>query len=130
VAAADTGYDPAANQAPHRVSKLYYLVETEENLAAYQEAFGELVMQIDGQARRAVSWKPWAITARIDTADYWQQVWDAISCHRSQLPGYNALMDLPQSQRQDLWASQAFYRAYSLVNGGRSTEQDLFAGLR
>lgn len=129
VAAADPGYETAGHQTPHRVSKLYYMVETEENLAAYQEAFGELMMEIDGQMRRTVSWKPWAITTRVDTSDYWEQVWDAIACHRSQLPGYQSMMNLPDARRKSLYARQSFYRAYSLVNGGRAVERDLFAGL-
>ena len=31
---------------------------------------------------------------------------------------------------QALWGSQTFYRVFSLVNGGRERETDLFAGLR
>lgn len=130
VAAADASYEAAGGLPPHRVSKLYYGVETEEVLTVYQEAFGELVMQVDGQTRRPVSWEPWAITTRVDTSDYWEQVWQAIACHRSQLPGYEALMNLPAARRKRLYAMQPFYRAYSLVNGGRTVEQDLFAGLR
>lgn len=130
VAAADPTYEVNGDAPPHRVSKLYYMAETGENIAAYQEAFGDLVMEVDGQIRQAVSWQPWAITTRIDTAAYWQQVWEAISCHRSQLPGYEALRQLPEKHQRTLWASQSLYRAFSLVNGGRGVERDLFAGLR
>jgi LmbE family N-acetylglucosaminyl deacetylase len=130
VAAADASYETADNQPPHRAPKLYYLAGTEEILAAYQEAFGELVIQVDGEARRTVSWEPWAITTRVDTTAYWERVWRAIACHRSQLPGYEALMNLPDERRKRLYATQSFYRAYSLVNGGRAVERDLFAGLR
>jgi LmbE family N-acetylglucosaminyl deacetylase len=128
-AAADPDYAGAPAQ-PHRVSKLYYMVETEENLAVYQAAFGELVMQVDGQARRAAGWPEWAITTRIDTSAYWQQVWQAVSCHQSQLPGYQALKNLSPQRHQKLWGSQTYYRLFSLVNGGRQVERDLFEGLR
>jgi hypothetical protein len=66
----------------------------------------------------------------VDTAVYRDQVWQAISCHQSQLPGYQALRDLPQAKFRSLWDTQSFYRAFSLVNGGRAEEDDLFAGLR
>ena len=87
-------------------------------------------MQIDGRERRATAWPEWAITTRIDTSAYWQQVWQAIGCHRSQLPDYQALMDLPAEQLLNLWGCQSYYRALSLVNGSRTLEGDLFEGLR
>lgn len=87
-------------------------------------------MQIDGRERCATGWADWAITTRIDTSAYWQQVWQAIACHRSQLPGYQALEKLPDAHHQNLWGSQAYYRAFSLIHGGRQVERDLFAGWR
>ena len=130
VAAADPTYAVRGSDRPQRAAKLYYFVETEASLQAYEEAFGELTMQINGQTRRIVGWEPWAITTRVDTEPYWRQVWEAISCHRSQLPGYQALMDLPEEQRKDLFSRQSFYRAFSLVNGGPQQETDFFSGLR
>lgn len=128
VAAANA--DGGNGRSPHRVSKLYYFVETRAVLDTYEEAFGELVMDVDGVARRAPGWPAWGITTHIDTAAYSQQVWQAIACHQSQLPGYQALHDLPADRHQKLWDTQSFYRAFSLVNGGRTVERDLFAGLR
>ena len=130
VAAADPNYGVTQDGTVHRVSKLYYMVETAENAIAYQEAFGELVMNIDGVERHAVGWENWAITTRIDTAAYWEQIWQAVSCHCSQLPGYQALANLPAEHHQNLWGTQSYYRAFSLVNGGRKLETDLFEGLR
>ncbi len=118
------------SQLPHQVQKLYYMVFLEQTNAIYEEAFGDLVMEIDGVERRSVSWPDWAITTHIDTSDYWRQAWDAISCHRSQLPGYDAIANLPEARLRDLLAPQTFYRAISFVNGGRDVEDDLFAGLR
>jgi LmbE family N-acetylglucosaminyl deacetylase len=130
VAAANCDYATGPAYPPHRISKLYYMVETEANMAAYQAAFGELKMYIDGRERRATAWPEWAISTRIDTSAYWQHVWQAISCHRSQLADYQALMDLPAEHHQNLWGCQGYYRAFSLVNGGREMEDDLFEGLR
>ncbi len=130
VAAADPAYAQSSMSPSHQVAKLYYLVPTAGILAAYQAAFGELVMPVDGVDRRGIAWADWAITTRIDTAAYWQQVWQAVTCHQSQLPGYQTLQNLPDDHHKHLWGMQTFYRALSLVNGGRAVERDLFAGLR
>ncbi len=130
VAAADPDFNRANDLRPHAVSKLYYMVWTNETFAAYEAALGELVMHIDGVERRSTGWKDWAITTRIDSSDHWEQVWQAVSCHQSQLPGYGTLNELPDIHHQNLWGVQTYYRAMSLVNGGRKVEADLFDGLR
>src|SRR5216684_6115129 len=116
--------------AAHNVSKLYYMAETEEQFGVYQSVFGDLVMHIDGVKRGIVTWPRWAVTTRIDTWSYSHTVARAISCHRTQLPAYHVLEDLSQEQRETLWGTQSYYRAFSLVNGGGRIEDDLFAGLR
>jgi LmbE family N-acetylglucosaminyl deacetylase len=116
--------------APHRVSKLYYMAETEEQFTVYQHAFGELSMSIDGTRRGMVMWPGWSVTSRIDTWEHWQTVARAIACHKSQLPAYHVLAELSEEQRKLLWGTQSYYRAFSLVNGGRKVEEDLFEGLR
>ena len=121
---------PGGEGQPHTVSKLYYYAEPVEELAHYQSVFGELVMEIDGQARRASGWPRWAFTTVVDTEAYWPQVWQAISAHRSQLADYGRLQELTATEHARLWRRQYFYRVFSLVNGGRAVEDDLFAGLR
>ena len=116
--------------APHQVAKLYYMAGTKPFMAAYQAALGDIAMEVDGNARRPVAWEDWAITTRINTMDFWQIVWQAVACHRTQLPGYDALQQLPEEHHRSLWGSQTYYRAFSLFNGGRMVEEDLFAGLR
>ena len=115
---------------PHRVSKLYYMVMSEQLLRAYQSVFGDVVMHVDGVERRGVVWPEWAITTRIDTREYRQMVWKAVYCHESQLAAYRQLEHLSQDYQKELWDTQNYYRAFSLVNGGRGVEDDLFAGLR
>lgn len=129
-AASDRRYAPTFALPAHRVEKLYYLAPNAEQQAIFQRAFGPLVMTIDGEDRRATPWPDWAITTRVDTSAYWRQVWDAIACHRSQLPGYETLLQLPQADHARLWGNQTFYRAVSFVNQGRAVEDNLFAGLR
>ena len=118
------------NLAPHSVSKLYYMAETEEVFSVYQSVFGDLVMSIDGTKRGIVTWPTWSLSACIDTWDYWHTVAHAIACHRTQVPAYSVLEHLSPEQRKKLWGTQTYYRAFSLVNGGRQGETDLFAGLR
>ncbi len=115
---------------PHRVSKLYYMVETKEDLEVHEDAFGDLVMNINDQERRPVGWPSWAITTQVDSSEYWQQMRDAIFCHETQVTNYQALMDLPEEKLRKLWSCQNFYRTLSLVNGGGEVEEDLFTGLR
>jgi hypothetical protein len=106
------------------------MVETEDQFAVYQSAFGELGMDIDGAKRGMVTWPGWSVTTRIDTWKYRRTVSRAISCHRTQLPAYQVLEQLSEEQRKLLWGTQSYYRAFSLVNGGRKVEEDLFEGLR
>lgn len=114
----------------HAVQKLYYAASEAENLRRYEDAFGELVMHIDGVERRTVPWQPWAITTRVDARAHWQRVWKAVQCHTSQIPGYEKLQSLSEADHQLFWGTQDYYRVFSLVNGGRAQETDLFEGLR
>jgi LmbE family N-acetylglucosaminyl deacetylase len=128
-AAANSDYRPDLGP-PHLVSKFYYRAALKEQIDAYEAAFGELVMNIDGVERRTPGWTPWSITTILDTGEHWEQVWKAVTCHQSQLPGYQRLKDLPPEHHRALWGRQEYYRVYSLVNGGRRLETDLFEGLR
>jgi LmbE family N-acetylglucosaminyl deacetylase len=135
VAAADPTYDHSNGYgphdgAPHRVAKLYYMADSKDLIAAYQSVMGDITMDVDGVVRGAMPWEDWAITTRIDTAKYWRQVWQAASCHRSQLPDLDHLGELPEEVHLKFWGCQTFYRAFSLVNGGRQVEHDLFEGIR
>ena len=44
--------------------------------------------------------------------------------------GYQRLGELSEEHHHALWGVQEYYRAFSLVNGGRRRETDLFEGLR
>jgi LmbE family N-acetylglucosaminyl deacetylase len=132
VCAADAGYAHPAGAAPQRVSKLYYIVDSKELQAEYRALTGENIsMEVDGVQRQWLTWEDWAITTRIDAEAHWQTAWRAIACHRSQLPDeiFNKLANMPEEGHRRVWGRQSFYRVYSLVNGGRKVEQDLFEGL-
>jgi LmbE family N-acetylglucosaminyl deacetylase len=131
VAAADSAFacDGSQVEAPHAVSKLYYLAWPESTWKAYQKAFRKLVSTVDGVERQAVPWPDWAITTVIDTRSFWSTVWRAISCHESQITAYERLKHLSPDDHEALWGRQSFYRAFSTVNGGRAQETDLFEGI-
>jgi LmbE family N-acetylglucosaminyl deacetylase len=121
VRAADTSY---------RVSKLYYIAWRGAKWDAYQAALKKLTAMVDGVERQVVPTPDWGVTTRIDTAAVWPQVWRAVQCHQTQMSVYKHLEQLPPEHHCALWGVQEFYRAFSLVNGGRSRETDLFEGLR
>lgn len=116
--------------APHRVSKLYYFAWRESTWTAYQDALREISFKVDGEQRNAVSWPDWMVTTTLDTRSCWQQVWRAVQCHKTQMSIYKSLTELSDERHEALWGVQEFYRVFSLVNGGRQQETDLFEGLR
>jgi LmbE family N-acetylglucosaminyl deacetylase len=120
----------AQHLAPYRVAKLYHMAPGKDFLKLYQKAFGDLVMYIDGVERRAEGWPDWQMTTRIDASSHWQTVWEAVCCHRTQLPTYSRLERLSAEEHQALWGFPTYYRVFSMVNGGRRGESDLFEGLR
>jgi LmbE family N-acetylglucosaminyl deacetylase len=130
IEAANPNSQYAQDLAPHAVTKLYYMAPGRDFFWIYQTAFGDLVMSIDDQERRAASWPDWQITTRIDTSKYWHTVWRAVCCHQTQLPTTQALEHLSEEQHKALWGFPTYYRVFSLVNGGRDVENDLFAGIR
>ena len=71
------------------------------------------------------------VTTRIDMAEHCGAAWKAIQCHQSQLVTLGALAEMPEESAASVLAMQGtFYRVFSLVNGGRGVETDLFEGLR
>ncbi|MEZ5319168.1 MAG: PIG-L deacetylase family protein [Vicinamibacterales bacterium] len=129
-AAGPAARDEDPGGAPHRVSKLYYIAWPGPVWTAFQEAFRALISTVDGVDRQATPWPDWAITTVVDTRAHWETVWRAVSCHESQVTAYERLGHLSPASHEALWGWQSFYRAFSLVNGGRRRETDLFEGLR
>jgi LmbE family N-acetylglucosaminyl deacetylase len=132
VAAADPAFhlSRGADLPPHGVSKLYYIAVPRTEWEIYQRVFKKLVSVVDGVERSAVPWQDWAITTVVDTKEHWRRVWKAVECHQSQMASYAGIAELPPETHEILWGKQHFYRAFSLVNGGRALETDLFEGLR
>ena len=130
VCAADDSYKDSDAQVSHRVSKFYYMVDAMDMVNAANETFGGISMDVDGVIRHHVGWPDWQITTRVDTEDFLEQVYEAVHCHKSQLPGYGPFAEKSPSELGIFYRTGTFYRAFSLVNGGRKVETDLFEGVR
>ena len=115
---------------PHRVSKLYYMEWSRQKWEAYQTALRGLISKVDGIERKSSPWPDWTLTTVLDTSQFWPTVWKAVSCHKTQMTIYTNLEHLSDENHKAIWGTQEFYRAFSLVNGGRERESDLFEGLR
>jgi LmbE family N-acetylglucosaminyl deacetylase len=112
------------------VSKLYYIAWSERKWSAYQAALKNLTCKVDGVERQVAPLPEWAVTSVVDTGAVWPSVWRAVQCHKTQMSVYKQLAGLSDEHHRSLWGTQEFYRAFSLVNGGRARESDLFEGLR
>ena len=119
----------AANS-DYAVSKLYYIAWSEATWAAYQAALKKLTTMVDGVERQVIPTPEWEVTTRLDTSSVWPSVWRAVQCHRTQMSIFKNLGTLPPEHHRSLWGVNEYYRAFSLVNGGRRRESDLFEGLR
>jgi len=128
--AADPDYLDDDHLAAHRITKLYYMMDTRELWEAVSELYGEINMQVNGTLRKPVLWEDWAITTRINGDDYWRNALQAVLCHQSQLGEFGDLTKLTDEQNRRLWGDRTYYRAISLVNGEHAVEEDLFAGMR
>ncbi|MHB8625201.1 MAG: PIG-L deacetylase family protein [Aggregatilineales bacterium] len=128
VAAADLSYpDPGV---PHRVAKLYYKVDVQAEVEVYTALFGDIVMPVDGVDRHIRAWPAWSISAWIEAGNHAETVQQAMACHQSQFPNFSAIAPLLAQTGRQLCDLQTYVRVYSLVNGGRRLETDLFEGLR
>ena len=113
----------------HRVTKFYYFVTGAEKWAAYQAAFKTMTSKVDGTVREATAWPDWAITTVVDATAVWRTVWRAVQCHKTQLSIYTNLGALSEEDQTLIWGRAEFYRVFSMVNGGRERETDLFEGI-
>jgi LmbE family N-acetylglucosaminyl deacetylase len=130
VCAADRNFVDGNVLSPHRVLKFYYMVDAFDIVTIANEAFGGISMDVDGVTRRHVGWADWQITTRLKNDQYLDQVQKAMLCHKSQLPGYGPIAEWSSPELAPLFGHGSFYRTFSLVNGGRTVETDLFEGLR
>jgi hypothetical protein len=90
---------------------------------------GDIRFMVDGIQRGIVAWEEWAVTTKIDGRAHWQTALRAAACHASQLVGYPDFASLPEEVQAPLWGLRSYYRAFSMLNGGRRVKDDLFEGV-
>jgi LmbE family N-acetylglucosaminyl deacetylase len=130
VSAADCKYVDPEQLPAHSVSKLYYMLDTRQLWEDIDKLIGEINIQVEGILRRPVLWEDWAVTTRIGGRDTWRIALKAVQCHQTQLNGMPDLNSLTDDENFRLWGDRTYYRVFSLVNGHRQKEDDLFSGLR
>jgi len=131
VLAADPDFLPQESLPPHRGQKFYYMVDSSRSADLIQSMYGDIIgIDVDGVRRTVVSWPDWAITARVQAFEHVRTGLKASNCHKSQMAGLPPFDSLPQDSLTALFGENSFVRVYSLVNGGQTTESDLFSGLR
>jgi LmbE family N-acetylglucosaminyl deacetylase len=129
--AADPTYLDAGGGSAHRVSKVYYMVDTQPLVDLVKEIWGGITMEVDGVTREHTAWPDWVITTRIDASAYWDVGINAIACHATQVAEIiDGMLDLPNTHDPRIFSVQTYFRALSLVNGKEKIETDLFEGLR
>lgn len=128
--AASAGSVPGGPDEPHQVQKAYYHAWTDPVRDRYESVFKPLKSTVDGVVRPSATWPEWSVTTVTPAHEHWQRVWQAVRCHRTQMAQYGSLNLLSDDDQRALWGPQEYYRVYSLVNGGRVRERDLFEGLR
>lgn len=129
VCATDPSYAAPGGDPAHRVSKLYTGMATDELVRTMSELTGPFTFEVDDVGRSMVGWPAWMVTTRVDASAYLETARRAVACHKSQLPNGEP-WKIDEEQERAFIGQQTFYRVFSLVNGGRAIERDLFAGLR
>ena len=131
VAAADPNYYDEGGCSAHRVTKVYYMVDSQAVVDLVRELWGGISMEVDGVTRQHTAWPDWAITTRVDASAYWEVGMNAISCHQSQVADIlDGMMALPHTHDTRILTIQNYFRVLSMVNGREKIETDLFEGLR
>jgi LmbE family N-acetylglucosaminyl deacetylase len=130
ICAADSKYLDSENLPAYRVLKLYYMVDSENFINLLAPFMPDMTFAVGDQLRGEVPWKEWMITTRIEMMEHCLTALRAIRCHQSQLSTLGALVEMHEDPATAVLAMQGtFYRAFSLVNGGRKIETDLFEGI-
>ena len=129
--AADAGISDPDGHPPHRVTKLYYMIDSQDLVDLVTEVWGQIDIMVDGVNRLHTAWPDWSITTRVDASAFWEAGVEAMACHETQVGEMiSGIRRLPKTHDPRIWTVQTFYRVFSLVNGGRKIETDFFEGIR
>jgi LmbE family N-acetylglucosaminyl deacetylase len=124
---------------PHQVSKVYFRILSQEQIAAMAEDDKPAAVPMDGVPFYFVGRPRDEITTVIDVSDHLEAKLEGIRCHASQVGRQSRFADTPDEVMRELWFRQeTFVLAHSTrpsssqatVGWPQGVETDLFAGLR
>jgi len=116
---------------PHRVSKLYFRVFSQDQAAAMAEEGKPAAVMMDGVPFYFVGRPVEEITTLIDVSNYLEAKLSGIRCHVTQVGRHNRFADTPDEVTRERWfREESFILAHSTVGRPPGVETDLFAGLR
>ncbi len=116
---------------PHQVSKLYFRIMPEEQIAARRRRGQPTAMLMDGVPFSFVGRPADEITTAIDVSDYVDQKLRGIQCHATQVGRTGRSDDAESAVLNDPgFSTEHFILAKSTVGFADQREDDLFARLR
>jgi len=116
---------------PHRVSKLYHHVLTQERVRATWPDDPEPAVMMDGVPFPVVGYPRSLVTTVIDIGDHLEAKLAGIQCHLTQVGRNSARVQHMRDQAEQAWArEETFILARSTAGLLEGLETDLFAGLR
>ena len=99
---------------PHHVGTLWHLGIVAREHTAYERLIGPLAWMRSSPPRRPTPWKPWMVTAEVNTRPFVPTVREAVLCHHSQLRDPDALRSAPLSAWEAAFGRAYLYRALAL----------------
>jgi LmbE family N-acetylglucosaminyl deacetylase len=115
---------------PHRVSKVYFRVLPEDQVAAMAEGDKPAAVMMDNVPFYFVGRRRDEITAVIDVSDHVEAKLRGIRCHATQVGRDGPFTETPGEVMQQPWfRSETFVLARSTVGWPEEVETDLFASL-
>jgi LmbE family N-acetylglucosaminyl deacetylase len=136
--AADLAADPdcfpeqlSGTCSPHQVSKVYYRVLPEEQVAAMIQGDKPAAVTMDGVPFYFVGKSAEEMTTVIDVSEHLEAKLRGIRCHATQVGRHSRFSETPDEVTREIWFQhETFVLARSTVGWPQDVEIDLFAGLR
>ncbi|MCL5256508.1 MAG: PIG-L family deacetylase [Chloroflexi bacterium] len=115
---------------PHSPRKLYYNILPKSRVKAMAEEAAKQGMSFQMASDLEKMGVPDdRLTTVIDIRDYFDQKWEAIWSHRSQLPATMPFRTVPKEAVKEFFGFEYFQRVFPPPLPGEPLETDLFAGL-
>jgi LmbE family N-acetylglucosaminyl deacetylase len=116
---------------PHQVSKLYFRVLPQDQVATMVEEGKPAAVMMDGVPFYFVGRPAEEITTVIDVSDHLEAKLSGIRCHATQVGRRNRFADTPDEVMRERWfREESFVLVHSTAGRSPGVETDLFAGLR